>query len=579
MAVTVRELVTKWSINVDDSAMKRAEQSVSDLKSGLKALAALGVAAGGTLFGIAKSVADIGDSAAKTAKTLGLSAASLQELGFAAQIGGSSQEEISAALRKFARTLAEAEEGVETYKDALDQIGLSTDVLSDKTLKTDDIFMIAADRIAAMPDGFRKTAVAQELFGRAGAKLIPMLNEGSAGIKKLRDEAVSLGIVLGKDDTDAAEEFQDALLRAKSAVLGIRNAIGSRLMPIFIRLFDRFKKFVLINREFIMMKMNKFFDSLVKTMKALWSIIRMVSTVVLGLTKMVGGLNNAIKILLALTVSFIALKFAAALGNAAIAIYQLATAFRFAGNTALIAQAKMLAFPILIGLAIVGLILIIEDLYSYFDGRDSLFGRAIKGAMKFAKSVGDIFSTIGGRISKGFSRVFGDWWAEVKRVFWDRNSSQSDRLVNSLKLLVKTLALPFKLLGVIIGEGILGGMVEGIRKNFPKLAGFLGLALPDGMKSAPVNKELDQEQRRQTTLSVLNAAQRSVQTGIDTAPVGGGIISAPVIQGAPRSAINMNNNITINGSGLDEAALQRSIQGALDSTARETLRAASQPAG
>ena len=62
-----------------------------------------------------------------------------------------------------------------------------------------------ADKFAVMKDGSEKTALALDLFGRAGAKLIPMLNEGSAGISELQEEARALGIVLGKEDLKAAE--------------------------------------------------------------------------------------------------------------------------------------------------------------------------------------------------------------------------------------------------------------------------------------------------------------------------------------------------------------------------------------
>ena len=50
-----------------------------------------------------------------------------------------------------------------------------------------------ADLFAAMPDGIQKTALATQIFGKAGLDLLPMLNLGSAGLAELQEKAGDYG--------------------------------------------------------------------------------------------------------------------------------------------------------------------------------------------------------------------------------------------------------------------------------------------------------------------------------------------------------------------------------------------------
>ncbi|OZB14331.1 MAG: hypothetical protein B7X58_08110, partial [Marinobacter sp. 34-60-7] len=91
--------------------------------------------------------------------------------------------------------------------------------------RADDVFKDIADRFSEMEDGSAKTALAVEIFGRAGAKLIPLLNSGSSGLSDMASEARRLGISFGEDAAKAAEEFNDNLTRLGKPLQGIGNLI------------------------------------------------------------------------------------------------------------------------------------------------------------------------------------------------------------------------------------------------------------------------------------------------------------------------------------------------------------------
>lgn len=205
--------------------------------------------AGAALYKMALSTAAVGDHARKTAQGLGLTTEALQELAYAASIGGMAQAEIEKGLLKLVKTAKDADIGLMTYKRIYDDLGLSIRNANNEMKSTDVLLMEIADKFSAMENGTMKTAYALELFGKSGAKMIPMLNAGSAEIEKLMQYAHRLGIVLSDEDAKAAEEFNDRLGDLKFALTGLKNTIGVGLIPEFTRLSQGLTEFVIAHKK------------------------------------------------------------------------------------------------------------------------------------------------------------------------------------------------------------------------------------------------------------------------------------------------------------------------------------------
>lgn len=405
----VREILTKWGFKTDDKAIKRLNSGIQSLKKTVLAVGAAAVAGAASLFGLAKSVARTGDEARKTAQRVGMNLRSLQELQFAAQIGGVAVEDFNMGVARLSRTMSDANRGLETYKRAFDDLGISV-IKQDGTLKaSDEVLAEIADRFSKMPDGTKKTALAMELFGRSGMKLIPMLNQGIKGITALRKEAKDLGFIIDEKTAKASEQFNDDLLRMRKALEGIKIAIGSKLLPVITKIFVQLKEWILINKKLIVQGLDKFIKGLITFIKLASSSLKGLVEVIVELSSVFGGLGNAIKYAAYALGLFVGAKFLMALGNITMGIIGIAKAFRLAGNVALLAQIKMMAIPLLIGAAIVGLILIVQDLISYFKGADSMFGRFEKKWPKIFKVIKTAIEWIvwtAIQVGKHFLRIF-----------------------------------------------------------------------------------------------------------------------------------------------------------------------------
>ncbi len=149
---------------------------------------------------------------------------------FAAEQSGSSLDAFSDGLRKQARFLTDARDGLSTATDTLDSLGLSLEDV--EGLNPDELFSRFADAIASTEDPFLQSAAAQEIFGRGGTALLPLLQEGADGIRRLTDEARETGNVMSTEAAEGAANFTDAINKVKNIISGALLEGFSALVPV-----------------------------------------------------------------------------------------------------------------------------------------------------------------------------------------------------------------------------------------------------------------------------------------------------------------------------------------------------------
>lgn len=215
------------------SAIARVGQSVKRMG----AFAAVGATAAGTaLFGLAKSSASTGDNIHKMALRTGASTEALSELAFAAEQSGSDIDTVERGFKGMARTLLNAERGLSTSTDVLSMLGLSIQQL--QGLKPEDQFSLIAQKISEVPDATQRAALSMQIFGKAGADLGPLLQEGAGGIAKLRAEASSLGRTITQEEANNAAAFTDSLNRLQSGFASATRNLGSAILPTLTKITD-----------------------------------------------------------------------------------------------------------------------------------------------------------------------------------------------------------------------------------------------------------------------------------------------------------------------------------------------------
>jgi hypothetical protein len=221
-------------------AEKRLKQLEKEAVAVGKAIGAAFLAVGAATAALVKSSINTMDNMAKLARSVGTTTESLSALTFAAKLSGVTQEELGASLAKLARTASEASMGSATAARGFDALGISVQGVDGKLKNTDVLLAEIAEGFSRMEDGATKTALAQDLFGRSGAKLISLLNGGEKGLKAFREEAERLGVVINTESAVAAELFNDNLTRLQTRVSGLGISIANELLPTLNELTNAF---------------------------------------------------------------------------------------------------------------------------------------------------------------------------------------------------------------------------------------------------------------------------------------------------------------------------------------------------
>lgn len=210
-----------------DATKKLSSFSANMTKVGA-AIAAVGNIAGVALV---KSAINSADALSKLSKSVGVSTEKLSALQYAAGLSGVKSEELSSALLKLSKNSRDAFMGAGTAKEAFETLGISVQNTSGALKTNDQILAELADKFSKIPDGVGKTALAIDIFGRSGARLIPMLNEGTSGLAAMSEEASRLGLIVSGETAKQSEIFNDSLEKMQKAMQGLGLRIAEEALP------------------------------------------------------------------------------------------------------------------------------------------------------------------------------------------------------------------------------------------------------------------------------------------------------------------------------------------------------------
>ena len=190
------------------------------------------------VLGFANSISSLGDQIDKQSQVLGMSRQRYQEWDYILSQTGGNIESMSVSMKTLNNAILE---GSKESADAFKTIGLSTKDLAG--MSVEDQFEAVVRAFQKLPAGAEKSAAAVKLFGKNGLELLPLLNADVLEIDILRQKAKDLGLIMSDEAVDASAEYQDSLDTMKRTFQGLRNTIGSKVLPVLTNAFDRMTQY------------------------------------------------------------------------------------------------------------------------------------------------------------------------------------------------------------------------------------------------------------------------------------------------------------------------------------------------
>ncbi|MFA5715441.1 MAG: hypothetical protein WC998_06860 [Candidatus Paceibacterota bacterium] len=244
------------------------------------AIGAAAVAAGTALFKLAENTSDIASEINDMSERTGLNTDRLQELKYATGQVGVEFSSLTTATKGLTNYLADAAAGGKIQTDTFKKLDIELKNTDGTLRKMDDVFPEVINKLADMTDETQRNAIASDIFGKSATELVPLLNQGSAGIQALSDKAHELGIVMSGEDIKAGDEFGDTLDSVKAAAGGVLNQIGSLLIP----MFQKLANWILSNMPQIRETIKNVFDNIGKAVETAKNIFNAVLPVLAGVT-------------------------------------------------------------------------------------------------------------------------------------------------------------------------------------------------------------------------------------------------------------------------------------------------------
>lgn len=219
-----------------EDGLKGAQSKMASFGASIgKSAAVIGVAVAGAAaaLGVAvKGAIDEADKLGKMAQSIGVPVEELSRLKHAADLSGVGIEELGKSVGKLSKAMSEvAGGGTGPAADAFRALGISVTDTDGKLRSSTEVMTDIAARFGKMEDGAGKTALAMAIFGKSGASMIPMLNQGAVALREMMNEADALGIVISERTAKAAEAFNDNLTRLGKVKDGIIIKITEHLLP------------------------------------------------------------------------------------------------------------------------------------------------------------------------------------------------------------------------------------------------------------------------------------------------------------------------------------------------------------
>jgi hypothetical protein len=384
----VADLIAKLRLQPDQHSFTAADRMIGGIRKALVAVA--GLAATNWARNQIQQVTDTADKFAKLAQSTGVNVEALQELAHAGNLSGVSVDEMAQSMGVLQRNLAGASEGGREQARAFLALGVSIRDASGDLRSADAVMGDVADRFASMPDGTEKSALAMKAFGRSGAQLIPLLNEGRDGLAAMRQEARDLGIVMDSETRKSFVDLNDDQTRLKASLMAVKIQIVRALAPAITRITKSVGAWVKANRELISKRVTQAVTALGKAFTAVGKVIGFVFDLV---ERHSGAAKIAIYSLIGAIAAFKTASIAAGIASGAAWMIGL--------------------WPL--GLLAIGLLiaaLAVEDLITAFEGGDSVLKQLYLSVVNWV--VGGITRAFWATVNsvKAFFQGFFDWFAD-----------------------------------------------------------------------------------------------------------------------------------------------------------------------
>lgn len=257
------------SINglVENSGVDRLTSAFGNARERIAKLPGVAALSMGGAFAIMLSTIRRIDQMADTAKKLDVPIQMFQRLGYAAQLSGSSEEDMATSLQFLSQNMIEAVNGGKEAQLWFSRVGLEVQRL--RKMNAVQVFEAIADKFESVgnagQNAQKKIAITRALMGRGGAEMIQMLNGGSKSFQALYAEADKFGAVTA-EQAEQFGETADSIDRFQYSLRGLLATITRIALPGVNAMLAKVSEMNVASRAELGDKIGRFMSAVIEKM-------------------------------------------------------------------------------------------------------------------------------------------------------------------------------------------------------------------------------------------------------------------------------------------------------------------------
>lgn len=237
---------------------------------GVTAVSGAVVGIGAGLIGIATKAGDAADEIDKMSQRLGMSRQTYQELNYVLSQSGVDINSFQTGMKSLLKNMDGVTEGNKNSVAMFEKLGVAVTDSTGKMRSQEEVLLDTIRAFQGMEDSAEKSRLAQELFGKQGQEILPLLNSQSGSMDELIQKANELGLVMSDKTIDAGVKLHDTMDSLKRSFEQIGVSLGAEVIPYV----EEFSEYLIEHMPEIRDTMASLIDVVGKLAKAFFGILK-----------------------------------------------------------------------------------------------------------------------------------------------------------------------------------------------------------------------------------------------------------------------------------------------------------------
>ncbi len=327
LAENIQEFGVQISLAFDSKKAEIAHEKIQKLGSELKSLSIGVAAAAAGVFEMGNLFSSNARSLSDQSAILGITTDQLQEFEYAAKVAANvTRDDLVSSLQTLGSTLDKARAGDVDSRNSLMQMAAAghmeskmLQIIGDRTYNVTDAMQDLSAGIADVYKTSPQAAARLSEMAFGSSKLIPLLKQGPKGFKELRSEAEKNWVMTQKQ-IEAGKQMDVQFTKIWMTFKKLGYEIGEKVLVHIKPMVAQFEKWFRANKALIGVAINTFLDKMADVLKVVFELLQETGSVLGPLIEKVGGMKEAVKLLVDAFLIFKAIQIGTVFAQAVIAL-------------------------------------------------------------------------------------------------------------------------------------------------------------------------------------------------------------------------------------------------------------------